>query len=177
MKNFLQRSALTAIAASMAFAGSAYAQEADLKTEAYSALQRCAAVAPSCADQVASATGVLVFPEVVSANLIVGGAGGDGVLYVNNEVQGYYDIGKASIGLQAGVDETAMVFVFRSAESLANLSDGKEWELGAESGLTVVKASADASAISGDPIVYVFDSNGLNAEIAVSALRIWEEGG
>lgn len=139
------------------------------------ALEQCKQVAPECGMDVRNAVGVLVFPEVLHAHLIAGGAGGNGVLMQNGEPVAYYDIGKASVGLQAGIDEAAIVYVFREQESLADLTDGDEWEWGASAGATVGKASADAKATSGDPTVYVFDADGLNTEINVSLLRIWED--
>ena len=68
-----------------------------------------------------------------------------------------------------------MVYVFREQESLDQLMEGDKWELGAAAGATVIDANADAMATTGDPAIYIFDAEGLNAELSVSALRIWEE--
>ena len=186
-KSLIRRTALAAAAtAAMSFAGLAAHAESEgdahhmkenteLKTEAMQAIEQCGTFAESCTANIDSAAGVLVFPEVVKANLVVGGAGGDGVLMVDNEVKGYYNIGEASVGLQAGVDEFAMVYVFREQESLDHLMEGDKWELGAAAGATVIDANADAMATTGDPAIYIFDAEGLNAELSVSALRIWEE--
>ncbi len=186
-KSLIHRTAVAAAAtAALSFAGLSaqaeshkegehMAENAELEAEAAQALQQCGTFAESCAANIDTAAGVLVFPEVVKANLVVGGAGGDGVLMVDNEVQGYYNIGEASVGVQVGIDEFAMVYVFQDQETLDELIDGDKWELGAAAGATVVDANADAMATTGDPAIYIFDAEGLNAELSVSALRIWEE--
>lgn len=159
-------------------AAPAFADEedgADLIMQAKETLKQCEMVAEGCSEMVANAAGVLVFPEVLKADLIIGGAGGNGVLMVGGEPVGFYDIGKASIGLQAGIDESAMVYVFNDTEALMDLRDGDEWEAGATAGITVIKANADARIQSGDTAVYVFDADGLNAEISVDTFRIWED--
>ena len=178
MTHLLRHMRYAALAAPVALLGSAALAEGDgteLESQAEATLQECTAVADTCAEAIETAAGVLVFPEVLEADLIVGGAGGDGVLFADGEVQGYYDIGKASVGLQAGIDQKAMVLVFRDEQSLANLTDGSEWEVGAEAGITVVDASADSLTESGEPVVYVFDAEGLSADVDVNGLRIWED--
>ncbi len=180
MKKLLALSAApaAALAAYALTAGPATADEEDgaqLHAAAMEAVGQCINVAETCRTQIEGAAGVLVFPEVLNADLVVGGAGGNGILYVNGEPTGYYDIGKASVGLQAGIDEKAMVYVFPDMESLADLTDGAEWEVGAELGVTLFQANADGMAESGEPVVYVFDADGLNTEVNLNTLRIWED--
>jgi lipid-binding SYLF domain-containing protein len=168
----------SALAATFALATPAWADEEDglqLIAKAEAMMDRCAEVDDRCGPAMANAAGVLVFPEVLKADLIIGGAGGNGVLMVDGEPAGYYDIGKASVGLQAGIDEAAVIYVFDTAEALADLTDGEEWEMGISAGATVIEASADARAETGDPAIFVFDADGLNVEFNVNALRIWQD--
>lgn len=181
-KTLLRNSTLAAGAA-MVFAGApAYADnhkdgehKLEHVAEAEMTLDRCREVAETCAADIDNAAGVLVFPEVWKADLIVGGSGGEGVLFVDGEPQGQYYIGKGSVGLQAGIDQSKMVYVFREQESLDELMDGDEWEVGAAAGATVVEADANAMTATGDPRIYIIDAEGLNAELSVSALRIWQD--
>lgn len=182
-KTLLRNSALAAGAA-MIFAGMpAQADDhedmdhdkMELKQEAMLTLDQCREIADTCAADIDAAAGVLVFPEVWKADLLIGGAGGEGLLFVEGKVTGKYDIGKASVGLQAGIDKSSMVWVFREEESLDELMDGDEWEVGAAAGATVVDADANAMAATGDPRIYIIEAEGLNAELSVSALRIWED--
>ena len=147
----------------------------ELKQEAMLTLDQCREIAETCAADIDAAAGVLVFPEVWKADLIVGGAGGEGLLFVDDKPVGKYDIGKASVGLQAGVDQSSMVWVFREQDALDELMDGDEWEVGAAAGATVVDADANAMSATGDPRIYIIEAEGLNAELSVNALRIWED--
>lgn len=182
-KTLLRNSTLAAGAA-MLFAGlpaqADHHKEMDddrmeLKQEAMLTLDQCREIAETCATDIDAAAGVLVFPEVWKADLIVGGAGGEGLLFVDGEPVGKYDIGKASVGLQAGVDQSSMVWVFREQDALDELMDGDEWEVGAAAGATVVDADANTMAATGDPRIYIIEAEGLNAELSVNALRIWED--
>lgn len=143
--------------------------------DAKATLDHCREVAETCSADIDGAAGVLVFPEVWKADLIVGGAGGEGVLFIDGEPQGQYYIGKGSVGLQAGVDQSEMVYVFREQDALDELMDGDEWEMGAAAGATVVEADANAMAATGDPRIYILNAEGLNAELSISALRIWQD--
>lgn len=147
----------------------------ELDAKIASTLQQCAQVAPSCGDTTANAAGVLVFPSVLTVDLGVGGSGGSGALVENGKIVGYYDVGEASAGAQLGIKEASQVYVVRDQDTLAKLTDNGKWEVGAAADLTVAKANVSASAQSGDPLVYIFDADGLNAGVNVSALKIWKD--
>jgi len=63
---------------------------------------------PTAASIAKSAKAVLIFPNIVKAGLIFGGAYGEGVLERGSVVDGYYNSVTASWGLQAGRNPTAM---------------------------------------------------------------------
>lgn len=149
----------------------------ELDKEIQATIKQCAEVAPSCADEMQSAAGALVFPDVVTVDLIVGGAGGNGALVQDGKITGYYDIGEASAGAQIGIKSASQVYVARDESTLEDLMQNGQWELSAATDLTVIAANATASTQTGDPLVYVFDSNGLNASVNVSVLNIWEDTG
>jgi lipid-binding SYLF domain-containing protein len=48
------------------------------------------------------AKGILVFPEITKAALIVGGQGGEGVLFEKGRPVAHYNTGAVSVGMQAG---------------------------------------------------------------------------
>ena len=184
-KTLLRNSTLAAGAAVLFAGGPAFAdnhKEGGEKAykfenvaEAKATLDNCRTVAETCGADIDAAAGVLVFPEVWKADLIVGGAGGEGVLFIDGEPTGQYYIGKASVGLQAGVDKSQMVYVFQEQDALDELMDGDEWEVGAAAGATIVDADANAMAATGDPRIYIINAEGLNAELSVNALRIWHD--
>jgi lipid-binding SYLF domain-containing protein len=177
-KQMIRSAAAAALATGLTF-GIGHADEEDgmdLIMQAKQTLEQCYDVTEECRGDVAAAAGVLIFPEVLKADLLLGGAGGNGVLMVDGEPQGFYDIGKASIGLQAGIDEMAVIYVLEDLDNLREVQDGSKWDVAFETGLTLFTANADAVAEAGDTEVYVFDADGLNAEIDVTALRIWRDG-
>jgi lipid-binding SYLF domain-containing protein len=139
-------------------------------------LANCQSISASCRDTTKDALGVLVFPSVVKADLIVGGAGGKGALIENGKITGYYNIGAASAGLQAGVENASQVYVFRSQEALNDLKQNNDWKVGANAGVTVVNKDANASAVSGNVLAYIFDSKGLNAGVAANVFNVWKAG-
>lgn len=138
-------------------------------------LQQCASVAPSCTTAVDNAAGVLVFPSIVTVDLGVGGSGGSGALIQNDQIVGYYDIGEASVGVQIGVKAASQVYVLESQDEVATLQNGGQWDLSTAADLTVADANASASAQTGDPLVYVFNAEGLNAGANISALKVWQD--
>ena len=145
---------------------------ATLLQDAQKAADNCAAVSESCAQQMQNAAGVLVFPDVLTVQLGVGGSGGHGVLFVDGQPQGVYDLGRASAGLEAGIEEASYVFVVTSEDALKQIEAG-EWDLGAEAGLTIVDgANADADS-NADVYDYVVTARGLDADIAVNVMKIW----
>lgn len=151
-------------------------QHATLDRKVTATLEQCQQVSPSCAETTKNAAGVLVFPKVIKADLIVGGAGGKGALIENGKITGYYNIGAGSAGLQAGIEDASQVYVFRTPEALANLKEGQDWKVGATAGVTVVTADANASAATGNILAYVFNSKGLDAGISLDVFDVWKAG-
>ncbi|MEO1949774.1 MULTISPECIES: YSC84-related protein [unclassified Thioclava] len=148
----------------------------DLDKHVAAALQQCASLQETCQQVATNSAAVLVFPEVTTVDLGIGGSGGSGALIENGKVQGYYDIGKASVGLQLGAKQASQIYVFPTKKSVSEVQNGGEWHVGAGAGITVVNANATANVESGKPRVYVFDSSGLNGGAKVSTLRIWKDG-
>jgi lipid-binding SYLF domain-containing protein len=89
----------------------------------------------------ADAQGVAIVPRVVKAGFVVGGRGGHGIVMVREKDGRWSDpvfinLGGASVGLQAGVESTDVVLVFRSRKSLDRLLEGKgKITLGADASL------------------------------------------
>jgi lipid-binding SYLF domain-containing protein len=175
--NLLRRSAYAACVFSLAIASAnvAYAN-AETDKSVHQTLKQCQEISKSCAEKTKNAAGILVFPEVVKADLIIGGAGGEGALIENGKITGYYNIGAASAGLQAGIESASQVYVFRTPAALKQLKDGSEWKAGATANVTVVEADASARGASGDVLAYVFDGKGLHAGVSLDVFNVWKAG-
>src|SRR5689334_4310627 len=158
MRAPLLNSAMLALFGLFVANGAAQAANANLDNRIISTLQECQRVSTSCATTTKDALGILVFPSVVKADLIVGGAGGKGALVENGKITGYYNLGAASAGLQAGIENASQVYVFRTREALDKLKNGQDWKVGATAGVTLVTADANAQGVTGDVLAYVFDA-------------------
>ena len=163
--------------AGLLLAGTAYAAtDAALDSHVMNTLAACQRVSTSCANDTKNALGILVFPAVVKADVIIGGAGGSGALIENGKITGYYSIGAGSAGLQIGVDQSHQVYVFRTADALNELKNGSDWKVGAAAGVTVVKADANAQSANGPVDAYIFGSKGLEGGVSVDMFDVWKTG-
>ncbi|NVD44002.1 YSC84-related protein [Qipengyuania atrilutea] len=153
----------------------AMSDDATLDTKALAALQQCQQVEPTCAE--GSPAGYLVFPDVTSVALGIGGEGGEGALIQNGQVVDYFNMGEASIGLQAGVSAASYVFKLPDAAAVQEVQDDGEWSIGAESALVIANADANAAAeaTGENAMLYVFNAEGLMADVSVDAMRIWKD--
>ncbi|MEJ0009796.1 MAG: lipid-binding SYLF domain-containing protein [Alphaproteobacteria bacterium] len=173
------KSGIAALALGTALAAPAFAFERDaaLDRASQATLARCQHRFTSCARTTQDAVGILVFPEVVKADLIFGGSGGRGELIENGQVTGYYSIGAASAGLQIGIDKASQVYVFHNPHSLAELKSGQDWKVGAAGDVTVIKDNTEARTTSaGDVLAYVFNSKGLDAGVSLDVFDVWKTG-
>ena len=160
----------------MALGVPAHAEDSSIDSQVIATVRKCQKISASCAAETEHAMGVLVFPSVVKADLIVGGSGGRGALIENSRITGYYSLGSGSIGLQAGVNKASQVYVFRTAAALANLKKSPDWQAKASAGVTLVSAanSSNTSAVTGDVLAYVFNARGLEGGVALDTFDIWQ---
>ena len=143
-----------------------------IDTKVMAALDTCKKVEPTCGN--GNPAGYLVFPDVTSVALGVGGAGGEGALVQNGRVTGYYKMGKGSVGLQAGVSAASYVLKVNDAAALQQYQQDGEWSIGADAGVTIVQAGATAAGESSDKAqLYVFNSEGLMGDVSLNGMRIW----
>jgi len=108
------------------------------------------------------AKAVYIVPKLVKGGFIFGAEGGAGVL-VRRTGKGswgepkFYDMGSASFGLQAGLEQAELVFIINSERALSGIEHGN-FKLGAGAGLTVVNLSSGAegatTAHGGDIVVW-----------------------
>lgn len=88
-----------------------------------------------------SAKGVLIIPSFLKAGLLIGGAGGSGVLLSRDaagtwSAPAFYTIGEGSFGLQAGVQDAEVMLVIMTDKGLNALIDS-EVKLGADASLAI----------------------------------------
>jgi lipid-binding SYLF domain-containing protein len=94
-------------------------------------------------DLVGRAQGVLVFPQVVTAGLLVGGSYGQGALRKNNATTGYYSVGAGSVGLMAGAQTKSMYLLFMTQEALQKFEASSGWTVGTDAAVTLADMGAE----------------------------------
>ena len=139
------------------------AAEIDLETNV--AIQQFNKEIEGSATFLESAKGILIFPKVVKAGLVIGGEYGEGVLRVNGKNVQYYSTASASIGLQLGVQKKTIVIVFLTDDALSKFRKNDGWEIGVDGSVVLVDMGAAKdinSATMNKPIVgFVYGSKGL----------------
>ena len=151
-------------------------QKRDLAEGYDDTLRRLYAISPSSRQLVADAAGVLVFPRAVSAGLVVGGEIGNGELRVKDRHAGYYRTTSASVGLQAGAQSKALVFLFTNADSLRRFQDSKGWSVGADASVALLKVGAngeiDINSARAPVVAFALTNMGLMANLSVEGTKI-----
>jgi lipid-binding SYLF domain-containing protein len=111
------------------------------------------------------AAGVLVFPSVIKAGLIVGGEYGEGALRIGGKTVEYYNTAAASIGFQLGAQSKSVVVVFLTGKALQDFRKSDGWKAGVDGSVALLKwgVGEDINTIDiTDPIVgFVFSNKGL----------------
>jgi lipid-binding SYLF domain-containing protein len=148
----------------------------ELNTDANEALRTLYATQPKARVLATGAKGILIFPKIIKAGLIIGGQSGDGVLWVDGHARGYYNISAASFGLQAGAQSFSYALFFITDKSLDYLQRSDGWAIGTGPSVVVVDKSAAASltstTLSQDVYAFPFGGRGLMAGIGLEGSKI-----
>lgn len=139
-------------------------------------LSRLFSTVPGSRELVGKARGVLVFPTVIQAGVIVGGQHGDGVLRVGTTSSGYYSITSGSVGAQLGMQSKSMVYLFMTQEAFDKFRNASGWSVGADASVAVVKLGAngqvDTTTTTHPVEVFVMTNSGLMGDLSLSGTKI-----
>ena len=123
-----------------------------------------------------NAAAVLVFPSITKAGIGVGGEHGDGALLQNGKTVGYYSISGASIGLTLGVSRHSQVILFQTPQARDKFLNSKDWSVGADTSVAVVKKGAggtyDTQTLSKPVLAFVFGEKGLMGDASLQGAKI-----
>lgn len=140
------------------------------------ALTRLYAQAQSSRELVSSARGVLVFPNVISAGFLVGGAAGDGVLRRGGRSVRYYRMTEGSVGLLAGAQSQALFILFMTPESLDKFEASRGWTAGIDGSVALLNigtAGTVTTLTAQQPIVgFALVNAGLMADASLNGTKI-----
>jgi lipid-binding SYLF domain-containing protein len=141
-----------------------------------STLSRLYAQAGGSRELVAKADGVLVFPRVLAAGLVVGGEYGRGALRSHGQALGYYRLASLSVGFQAGAQSKAVIMLFMTRDALDKFRASKGWTAGADASVAALRLGAngqiDTTTATGPVQVIVMTNAGLMANLNLEGTRI-----
>jgi len=169
---------LLLFAAGLSLAGNAAlaASKAEIDKEVALALEKLYGSTPAAVELAKVAKGILVFPDVIKAGLVIGGQYGEGALLVDGNTAGYFNTVAASYGLQAGAQSFGYAMFLMNDEALGYLKKSEGWEIGV--GPTVVvmdeglAKNLTTSTAQDDIYAFVFGQKGLMAGIGLQGSKI-----
>ena len=171
--------AVFAVAAAMTLAGASIAQAAsaeDLNRDSAQALHNLTQTNRVAADLARHARAVLVFPNIVKAGLVFGGAYGEGTLSRNGRVTDYYNSVTGSWGLQAGAQSYGYAVFLMNDKAVDYLDKTKGWEIGVGPTVVIVDEGVaknlSSSTLKDDAYAFIFNQQGLMAGVSIEGTKI-----
>ncbi len=111
--------------------------------------------------------GYAIFPKITKAGLVVGGAGGKGLVYQNKVIKGTSKLGQGSFGLQAGGQQYGEVIFFENQDSYNRFTSGK-LKFNAQATATAITVGATADFSYQDGVaVFTMAKGGLMVEASL----------
>lgn len=140
------------------------------------ALKQLYQASPAAAKLAQVAKGILVFPRILKAGLVVGGQYGEGALRQHGHTVGYYRTVAASYGLQAGAQSFGYALFFMTDDALDYLKKSKGWEIGVGPSIVVVDkgmAGSLTTTTAKDAVyAFFFNQKGLMAGLGLQGSKI-----
>ena len=148
---------------------------AEIDRDVDSAIAKLYAATPAAVELSKVAKGVLVFPDVIKAGLIIGGQYGTGALRVDGKTTGYYNTAAASYGLQAGAQSFGYAMLFMTDEAMSYLESSAGWEIGVGPSVVVdegLARSLSTTTAKDDIYAFFFGQKGLMAGLGIQGSKI-----
>lgn len=170
-----------AIAAAAPITALTYQQAAaataeDLNKDASQALDTLYRTNPTAQSIGKQAKAVLIFPSIVKAGLVFGGAYGEGVLEEHGKPVDYYNSFSGSWGLQAGAQSYGYAVFLMNDRALDYIHKTQGWEIGVGPTVVVVNEGVaknlSSTTLKDDAYAFIFDQKGLMAGISIEGTKI-----
>ena len=176
-RNFMAAVFAVTTAMTLGAAGVALAASADdLNRDSAQALNKLTQTNRVAADLSHNARAILIFPNIVKAGLVFGGAYGEGTMMKGNHVTGYYNSVTGSWGLQAGAQSYGYAVFLMNDKAVDYIDKSKGWEIGVGPTVVVVdegKAkNLSSSTLKDDAYAFIFGQQGLMAGISLEGTKI-----
>ena len=172
----LMLAALTTVILAAPRQALAAADVAQIERDAIAALAKLYDTTPAAKVLGDKAKAILVFPSILKAGLIIGGQGGNGALFVDGKVVGFYNTAAASYGLQAGAQEFAYAMFLMTDAAIESVKKADGWEVGVGPSLVLVDEgvakSLTTTTAKDDVYAFIFGQKGLMAGIGIQGSKI-----
>jgi len=156
--------------------GDAMAERHAIDADVDASLGKLYGQIPGSKELVGKATGVLVFPGIVSAGLVVGASYGKGEMRSGSRVTGYYSSAAGSVGLIAGAESRAVFVLFMTQSSYDRFVASKGWTAGVDASVAMATLGADGSVDTStaqpDISGFVLSNGGLMANLSLDGTKI-----
>lgn len=147
-----------------------------LNQDSIQALQLLCKTNPTAADLYHRSRAVLIFPNIVKAGLVFGGAYGEGEMLQGSKVDSYYNTVTGSWGLQAGAQSYGYIVFLMSGSAVKYIHDTQGWEIGTGPTVVVVDQgiakNLSTSTLKDDAYAFIFNQQGLMAGISIEGTKI-----
>jgi lipid-binding SYLF domain-containing protein len=168
--------AFTLVFAAFAAHSSQAATAQDINRDSQQALNRLYRTNPVAEDISHRAKAILIFPNIVKAGFIFGGAYGEGELLQGAAVDSYFNSVSGSWGLQAGAQSYSYVVFLMTDKAIEYLHKSEGWEIGV--GPTVVMVdegvakNLSTSTLKDDAYAFISGQQGLMAGVSIEGSKI-----
>ena len=168
--------AVAGLATAATFDRANAASAADLNQDSDHALQMLYRTNRVAADIGKQAVAILIFPNIIKAGLIFGGAFGEGELKQGSKIDGYYNSVTGSWGLQAGAQSYGYAVFLMNQRAVDYIHKSNGWEIGVGPTVVVVDEGVaknlSTSTLKDDAYAFIFDQQGLMAGISIEGTKI-----
>lgn len=152
------------------------ASRADISSSSSQALSQLIRENPAAAAISRQSRAVLIFPSIVKAGLVFGGAYGEGELRQGGNTTGYYTSFTGSWGLQAGAQSYGYAVFLMNDNAVQYLEESYGWEIGVGPTVVVVNAGVaenlSSSTLQDDAYAFIFDQKGLMAGVSIEGTKV-----
>jgi lipid-binding SYLF domain-containing protein len=168
--------ATAAVGSAGVFDHASAATAADLNRDSDEALRKLYESNPVAAEIGRHARAILIFPNIIKAGLVFGGAFGEGELKQGDRIDGYYNSVTGSWGLQAGGQSYGYAVFLMSRKAVDYIHRSEGWEIGAGPTVVIVNEGVaknlSTSTLKDDAYAFIFNQQGLMAGVSIEGTKI-----
>jgi lipid-binding SYLF domain-containing protein len=168
--------AAAAIVGAGLFDSASAATPQEINHDSDRALEQLYQINPTAEVIAHKARAILIFPKIIKAGLVVGGAFGEGELKQGHKIDGYYNSVTGSWGLQAGAQSYGYAVFLMTPRAVEYVHRTEGWEIGVGPTVVIVDEGVarnlSTSTLKDDAYAFIFDQKGLMAGVSIEGSKI-----